>query len=303
MPTISSSLLKPCVTPVTAFCTRLRARPCSAASSSLSRTATTVESFCWKRIAAGTSARSLPLGPSTLTAPGSILTFTPEGSGIGLFPTRDISPHLAQNFAAHALLVGVPPRHHAARRSQNVDPHAAEDARNLPLADVHSPPRPRHPLDPRNDRLIVVAVLEIDLDSALALFVGHLEIRDVPFLFQDAGNLRLQLGCRHVDFGMARLDGVSHPRQHIGDRISHVHKQPQLTAISHQPSGNSPATLHHPRDLAFEREAAEAEPAQLEFAQEATRPATNLAAVAVADLVFQLLRLSNNLRGCRHNSP
>src|SRR5258706_16437972 len=168
MPTMSSSLVKPWVTPVTALATRLRARPWSAASSSRSRIATSVESFCSKRIAAGTSARSLPLGPSTATTPGSILTLTPLGRGIGLLPTLDMMrslPDLAKDFAAHPVAVSVASRHHPARRFEDVDAHPAEHARNFLAAYVHAASRPGHPLDFRNHRRALVAVLQVDLDG------------------------------------------------------------------------------------------------------------------------------------------
>src|SRR5580700_6798847 len=48
----------------------------------------------------GTGTVCLPLGPSTFRCPSPIASFTPFGSGIGFFPTRDIFsfPYFATRF-------------------------------------------------------------------------------------------------------------------------------------------------------------------------------------------------------------
>src|SRR5580700_5940937 len=99
--------------------------------------------FCSTRIPAGTGTVSVPLGPCTFSC-SPIETFTPEGTGIGFFPTLDMSyrtliclallPNPAQNFAADALLARRPARHHTLRRGQNADAKTALHLRNLIFA-------------------------------------------------------------------------------------------------------------------------------------------------------------------------
>src|SRR6185503_13156944 len=103
---MSSSRLKPSVTPATALATRLRARPWNLPrpGSSPTREAVRWPSVSSKLIPAGYPWRSLPFGPCTSTAPSTTLTVTPLGIVIGFLPIRDIadSPDVAQHFAADA---------------------------------------------------------------------------------------------------------------------------------------------------------------------------------------------------------
>src|SRR5580698_2141511 len=96
MPTISSSLVHPVVTPCTALFTSALVSPCSAALSSLARSRCRVPSTVFSVMPSAISAETLPLGPSTKTVLPSTLYFTPGGSGIGFFPMRDIdqNPYL-----------------------------------------------------------------------------------------------------------------------------------------------------------------------------------------------------------------
>src|SRR5581483_10077027 len=77
-----------------------------------------------------------------------------------LFTGPRCLPDLAENLAAHTLPVSGAAGHNAPRRSQDVDPHAAQHARNLFIADVDPAPRPGNPLDPRYHRRIIGAVLQ-----------------------------------------------------------------------------------------------------------------------------------------------
>jgi hypothetical protein len=58
----------------------------------------------------------------------------------------------------------------------------------------------------------------------VALFFGRLEVGDVAFFFQDAGNLRLELGGGDIDFLVPRVQRIAQPRQHICDRIGQPHR-------------------------------------------------------------------------------
>ena len=157
MPTMSSSFLKPSVTPVTALATRLRARPWNlpSAGSSRSSVATIVPLSCANAMPGGTHWLNLPFGPCTSIAPGAIFTLTPFGSAIGFLPiltsldlvalpagsvadtsrpaswlTRRL-PHVAEHFATDA---GFPRRaagHHAPRGREDVRAEAAEHRRHV----------------------------------------------------------------------------------------------------------------------------------------------------------------------------
>src|SRR6266436_5404961 len=189
MPTISSSFVQPLVTPSTALLTRARARPCTAAWESFSRTAMRCPSCCWTLIPAGRCVSNLPFGPWTATVSPSILTVTPLGSGIGFFPIRDIKflvetllatslcfpsrktqqatslqllPNFAEEFASKSLLARLPSGHHAARRGQDVDSHATQHARNLRAPHIHPAPGTRYARHIRNRGLIIIVVLQVN---------------------------------------------------------------------------------------------------------------------------------------------
>src|SRR5579883_1534229 len=104
----------------------------------------------------GTGTLCFPFGPSTCSESAAIWIFTPFGSGIGFFPTRDIAltplPDVAQNFAAHAFFPRRRAGHHPARRRQDIDPQPAQHARHLARADVNAASGARNALDPRDYR-------------------------------------------------------------------------------------------------------------------------------------------------------
>src|SRR5262245_16676436 len=94
---MSSCRVYPSVTPVTAFCSKALARPCSADLSSESRSSVTCASVSLMVIPSGTLVDSDPLGPVTSTIPSFVLTLTPFGMVIGFLPILDIShPHQAR---------------------------------------------------------------------------------------------------------------------------------------------------------------------------------------------------------------
>src|SRR5579871_322578 len=181
----------------------------------------------------GTGTISLPFGPSTWSSL-PMVTFTPFGSGIGFFPTRDIVsslPKLAQHFAADSFLAGRRTGHDAARRGENVDAEPAQHPWNLAASDVHAAPRSRYALDARNHRHIARRVLQINADAALGAVFGQFEIGNKSFFLQNPRDLHFHLGGRHVDFGMARHLRIANARQHIADGIGCIHaSSPFLTS-------------------------------------------------------------------------
>src|SRR5688500_11323996 len=62
-----------------------------------------------------------------------------------------------------------------------------------------------------------------------------------------------------------------------------------------------PRALRHARDVAFERQLAEAEPAHVELPQIRARAAAQVAAVAVANLELERLRFLGDLCGRGHS--
>src|SRR5579864_1023120 len=116
MPTTSSSLFQPLVTPSTALNTNARARPCSAACESVWRSTCSTPSFSASVMPCGIRAETLPFGPSTTTVFVWTVYLTPLGSVMGFLPIRDIensfmacesriSFQLSRSTAARRLLV------------------------------------------------------------------------------------------------------------------------------------------------------------------------------------------------------
>src|SRR5262245_45130476 len=186
---MSSSFLKPSVTPNTALATRLRASPWNFARSASGRSsdATRVPSCCAKSTPGGTICLSFPFGPWTSTASPAIFTDTPFGIGIGFFPMRDIFescwpsaqalPHVAQHFAADAGLLSRAPRHHASGRGEDVRPQSTEHGRHIVDTKIDAATRPADALDAGDDALAARAVLQEhpdDLPGLPPFLVGRL---------------------------------------------------------------------------------------------------------------------------------
>src|SRR5579862_6157126 len=109
MPTMSSSLVHPLVTPCTALNTSARVSPCTAANLSSSRFTWSTPSLVSSFTPWATSADTLPLGPSTRTVLPSTLYFTPAGSAIGFFPIRDIESILHVACESRQIVVPLQP--------------------------------------------------------------------------------------------------------------------------------------------------------------------------------------------------
>src|SRR5438874_12818708 len=127
----------------------------------------------------GTAMVILPLGPCTSILPAATAIFTPEGSGIGLFPIRDIVlvqrfvkscalqtflktclPDFAEQFAAHVGFARGAAAHQALRRGHNAAAQATNDRLNVMRADITARSRPRNALDAGNDAATVRGVLQ-----------------------------------------------------------------------------------------------------------------------------------------------
>src|SRR6266849_2388103 len=240
---MSSSFLKPVVTPVTALATSARARPCSARCSSVARSALSTPSFCSKVMPCGSGTVSLPFGPCTSTWPACSAIFTPAGTGIGLRPIRDICcslslktrsisyagrgkprpykfkllPNLAENFAAYFGFAGRAAAHQAFRRGENVDAQAAYDRTNIHRAEVAARAWPGNALHSGDDAAAVRRVLQEHAQHLAGLVLVHqLEGRDVALFLENAGDFGLQFGHRHVHALVLGRGSVADARQKIG---------------------------------------------------------------------------------------
>src|SRR5262245_27998485 len=222
---MSSSLLKPSVTPFTALLQSARARPWKARCwrSSLLRAQVSSAPCSENEMPGGTGVCSLPLGPCTSTVPSLIWIFTSLGTEMTLRPTRDMSacllPDVAEDLAAHAIAGRRLACHQAAGGGEDVDAQPAVHAGDLVLAAVDAAAGPAHALQVCDDPLHAGAVLEEDAQVALLVVFAQLEVGDVALVLEDAGDLHLQLGAGHVHLGQLGPDSVPDPGEQVRDGI------------------------------------------------------------------------------------
>src|ERR1700693_1382159 len=116
---------------------------------------------------------SSPRGPFTVTRSGSIEIDTPDGSGMGCFPIRDIwlsslwagspqarSPDSGHDLATNAGGAGVVAGHQALGGRDDGGPHSALDPGNVRVVDVRALAGPRGALHAGDHRLALRRVLE-----------------------------------------------------------------------------------------------------------------------------------------------
>src|SRR4029453_8343407 len=239
---MSSSRLKPSVTPATALAMRLRDRPCSLPScgSSLAVFAVRWPSESSKLMPAGCAWRSWPFGPFTSMAPSTTLTVTPFGMVMGFLPIRDmvVSPNVAEDFAADTSLHRGSSGHPSARGRQDARAETCQHVGHIVAAEVDAATWPADALDAGDQFLAVRSVLQEQpqrLGRGRRLgrrLVEDLEARDVALVLQDAGDLGLEPRRGHVDARVLGGHRVADPREHICDWIGHSF----LSAVNSQQS-------------------------------------------------------------------
>src|SRR2546423_3022100 len=143
--------------------------------------------------------------------------------GLNWPPATDHWPlvDFCQDLAADVLAACALARHQAARGRDDVDAVAAQDFRYLARAHVDAPSGRRDAREVRDRARPARVVAQEDADRPLHALALRDEVIDVALFLQDAGDLQLQLRRRDVNARVLRRDRVAHPRQHVGNRISH----------------------------------------------------------------------------------
>src|SRR6476646_12034929 len=117
-------------------------------------------------VMSGWSSRvSWPLGPVTVRIRPLIVTSTPDGTGMGRRPIRDMSfrlPDEREDFAAQLRLARLLAGHDPLARADDDDAEAAEHPRDVRLARVDAQAGLADPLEAGDDRDLPVDVLEGD---------------------------------------------------------------------------------------------------------------------------------------------
>src|SRR5262249_48021837 len=101
-----------------------------------------------------------------------MLALTPAGMGTGFFPTRDISKHRAEDFAADILVARVVVRHYALRRRDDGNAQPIVHARQRFHRSIDASSRLG---DSRNlaDHRLAVEIFELDLQLLASIGVLH----------------------------------------------------------------------------------------------------------------------------------
>jgi hypothetical protein len=134
--------------------------------------------------------------------------------------TRDI----ADDFAAHALHARLAVRHHAhgGRNDRHTQPvHHLRQGVAAPVDAKSRAGNPLEPLDHRPARVVLQADAQLRVPGAGGV---DPEPFDVTLVLQHPRDRDLQLRRRHRDVGLFDALGVANPGQHVGNRITHAHR-------------------------------------------------------------------------------
>src|SRR6476469_572666 len=296
-----------------------RVSPCRArlSRSSLGRLTSRAPSPFSTVMGAATVWLRVPLGPLTVTVWAFTCTSTPDGTGTGSLPMRDIaippgswSPDVGEDFPTHALAVGLTVGEQPLAGRDDRDAEAAEHLGQAGVLGVHTQAGLADPAYAGDGALAVAAVLELDVQRLAdhSLEVADLEGGDVPLLLEDLGDALLQLAVGHRHRVVVRLVGVAQTGQHVCDRVSHRHGDVFfLVAVSAPGSpdlrrggGLLPARLGHAGQLAAVGHLAQADPAQAELAVDRLGAAAALAAGVAPHRELRLARGLDLQSGLRH---
>src|SRR3981189_1566312 len=154
---------------------------------------------------------------------------SPRGGTVtGSFPMRDMPkppslPDVGEDFAAHAVALGLPVGLEPGRRRDDRDAEATKNVRQFGRFCVDPQTRVGHAPETGDAALTVGAVLQLD-DEVLVLLAGLVAVaRDVAFALQDLGNVRLELGVGKHDLVVVRRVRVTQTCQEVCDGVGHRH--------------------------------------------------------------------------------
>src|SRR6185369_3085504 len=174
--------------------TRVRVRPwsCLCIFCSVGRVTTSVPSSRLTVMSGCRARLSEPFGPLTVRLRPSMVTSTPDGTGMGRRPIRDMSVHLPderEDFAAQLRLTRLLAGHDPLARAD--DDEAAEDSRDVGLARVDAQAGLADPLESGDDRDLPVDVLESDAQVGGRAVLLLADVGDEALVLEDAGDLAL----------------------------------------------------------------------------------------------------------------
>ena len=133
------------------------------------------------------------------------------------------SPNESDDFAADASVEAFLLGQQSRASRDDCDAKATERQRQSIGLCVTTQARLGDTLDALNGTLAVRAILEGDLESLADLgFLGG-EVLDVAFTLQDLGDVRLELGVRHIHGLVLCRARITQTRKHVCDRICHWH--------------------------------------------------------------------------------
>src|SRR5215213_5616809 len=167
---------------------------------------------------------SWPFGPFILTVCPSTVAVTPDGTGTGRLPIRDMmlipsSEHREENFAAHVGVARLVVSHNSLRCGQHRNSETVVHARQVLHRGIDSPPRLRYPLDLANYRL-AVEIFQFDLKLAAAGSMLDAGVAaDVALRLQHLEHTGAHLRARGRDLGFGAHLRVTNAGDEIADRI------------------------------------------------------------------------------------
>src|SRR5690606_13327491 len=164
---------------------------------------------------------SSPLGPFTVTSGPSMVISTPEGTVMGAFPIRLISPDLANDLASETAPARLPVGEQALGGGHDHDTQPSLHTGQFGGAPVDPVAGLGHAAQTLDHRAAPVHVTQVQGQRLAGTRRLHIVPVDEPFLRQDPSHLLLQSGGRHAHGLVADGHGVADPGEHVGDGIGH----------------------------------------------------------------------------------
>src|ERR1700712_4378591 len=157
-----------------------------------------------------------------------MVTSTPAGTVTGSFPMRDMPkppslPDVGEDFAAHAVALGLTIGLEPGRRRDDRDAEATENVRQFGRFCVDPQTRLGDAPEAGDAPLTVGAVLQLHNEVLVLLARLVAVARDVALALQDLGDVRLDLGVGKHDLVVVRRVRVTQTSQEVCDGVGHRH--------------------------------------------------------------------------------